>query len=148
AGEWQYVVSPPPDPGVWTLQTISHEEADWASLQGTWTFVGGVISQTDATADAFLQYLTPLPSTDYVVEADVRFPSGQDALTTMRAIIATNNQVLASGSGNSGDMVGDGCAAFGDGTGDGANVLMCVWADATAAPNPGFPVTMPQDEWH
>lgn len=137
----------------WTQNTLSPLEADW-SLNGgvgTWTFAGGVISHTVDDEDAVITYDTLLPSTEYVIEAEIRLPTGQDSLTTMQAILCAGNQIPNNGAAfaASADLVGSGAFLMGAQTGDGA-INGNVFVDGSSnAPNaPGFPTAIAQGEWH
>ncbi len=146
AGEWQYT---PGGSQPWDEHDISALEADWTGDGvGTWTFVDGVISQTNATADSGLQYNHALPSIEYVVEAEVRIPTGQDSGTTALAVIAAgcNDQIgnLATGSGL---LVGEGAVIVADAAGDDSGFGVDTWVDGSM-PGNVTDTGIAQGEWH
>ncbi len=136
----------------WTEHDLSALEADWTDDGvGTWTFVDGVISQTDDTADSVLLYTnTPYPSIEYVIEAEIRIPTGQDSGTTASAVITAgnNNQIANLGTGLSACLVGEGVILTAQGSGDGGVLKTDVWVDAGVAANGPIDTALLQDAWH
>jgi len=142
---------------VWHKNIISPDFADWTigtSPTGTWSTAGGVLSQTGATGNSGIQYNTPVPSIEYIVEAEIRFPTGQDAGTTMQAVIAAGcNDFIGNQSGLAAPALdgalGEGAQLIGATAGDGAVIGVALIVDASAIPvNPGIATAIAQGEWH
>lgn len=134
----------------WTEHDLSALEADWTSDGvGTWTFVGGVISQTDATAESAIQYNHPLPSLEFVVEAEVRFPTGQDSGTTGAAVIeAGGNDAISNFATGLQVLVGEGAELIADAAGDGATYGAISFVDGSAGGSGSIPTVIAQNAWH
>ncbi len=132
----------------WDEHDLSTLEADWTDDGvGTWTFVDGVISQTDATANSgILCTSDPQPSIEYVIQADIRIPTGQDSGTTAVAVIAAGNiNTIANFVTGISVLVGEGSALQAPGSGDGGPLEFITYVDGTQ----GDPVVtaIGQDEW-
>jgi len=135
AGQWEYVPGGGEGDGSqpWEEHVLSMLEADWTDDgAGTWTFVDGVIAQTDPTADSALLYTAEaLPSVEYIIEAEIRIPTGQDSGTTAEAVIAAgnNNQIANLGTSISTCLLGEGGVLTAQGSGDGGVLKACSWID-------------------
>ncbi len=135
----------------WTEHDLSALGTDWTDDGvGTWTFVGDVISQTDATAESAMLYTgTPYPSLDYVMESEIRIPTGQDSGTTAQAVISAgnNNQIANLATGRP-CLVGEGAILMAHGSGDGGVLLAGVWLDTSIAGSGAIDTSLHQAEWH
>ena len=125
---------------------------NWLSTSGTWSDAAGVISQTDATADSILESVAPFPSTEFVVQADVRILSGQDAGTAAVALISAGDaNVVASGSGDTtGFALGEGAQLASSAVGDAQPIVISALIDSSPIPPvaTGFATAVAQDQWH
>ncbi len=149
AGAWQYT---PGGSQPWDEHDLSGDSADWEDGDGgsgTWSSSDGVISQTNATADASLTLDSlPLPSLEYVVEAEVRVPSGQDSGTTAQAVICAGGPTILNTFGTDiTGLQGEGVTLTAQGTGDGQTFNLDGWVDGQSSGS-GFPTTITQDTWH
>lgn len=135
----------------WDENVLSPLEANWnGDGVGTWTFVDGVISQTDPTADSCLNYTAGVfVSPDYVAEAEILVPSGQDAGVTSNATFAVGTPSIAGifSSGVNANQ-GFGGALVSAGPGDGQDIGIQDWVDGQSKVNEPFPTAVAQDEWH
>ncbi len=122
----------------------SPDNPDTAFATGTWDdSVPNVLSKTDPTTDGAVWWMLPLPSIEYIIQADIRIPTGQNAGTTAAAMIAAGNG--ANPPASTGDLLGEGAGVSRTGTGDGAGITAQFLVDGVHG---AFPVAMAQDEWH
>jgi hypothetical protein len=139
--------------GLWVPNAIPGVIAgNWiAGNNGTWSDAGGVISQTNPTADSLLESVLPFPSVVFVVEADIRIPSGQDAGTAALALVSAGDQnVLEVTFDGTGEALGQGGIIASSVVGDGGPFVVTANSDGTAAPSvaAGFATAIAQDTWH
>lgn len=133
--------------GAWTAATNS-------SLPGAWTHAGGVISQTVDTADDALNYNTPLPARNSVIQFDVRFPTSQDAGTSpVGIVVAMSPPALDFGTFTApitnAALLGLGGGLFALAAGDGTAFEAPPWVDGSIqSGTTAAAVTITQDAWH
>lgn len=140
--------------GVWVEHDLDPGLSNWTDDgQGTWSEAGGVISQTNATANSAMKYNTGFASPDYAIEADVRIPSGQNAGTTVMAMVSAGcPDQIAAGTTGLGALDGEGIGLGAAAAGDGQAINAVIDVNFTIVPDPTGPTAWPtavaQDEWH
>lgn len=132
----------------WDVQRIDAEEASWVQTHGTWTFVDGVISQTDPTARAGLAQLLPMLF-PFVLDAEVRIPSGQDAETIAKAAVVVGCPTFVDNGAQDNPIEvggGEGFELSVLDAGDGSEVVHNDWCDGHQPTH--WSIGIEQDEWH